>query len=216
MASCLFNNGTILLSGGCIYSTYKSSASKLTYLINIKDSFVTVKPFKPMLVKRFSHGAVIIKDVAYVFGGHDGNETLSSLEYFDQSESKWKFLQFMNIEREIFAYCSFRNRYIYVFGGFNINHLDTIERYDVINDNWKLLGIKLKRPMQNPTAVELDFNRIVLIGGYNGALHKCIDILNVNEKKWVSLENMQVPRRRAHCYLYNNKVYLIIFVLFKI
>lgn len=206
MSSCLFPNGNILLTGGCIYSSYKTTASKQTYILNLKEDIISFKSFKPMLVKRFSHGSVVIKDTAYVFGGHDGSETLSSLEYFDKNESKWKFLQFMNVEREIFAYCQFRKRYIYVFGGFNVNHLDTIERYDVINDSWKLLSVKLKRPMQNPTAVELDNNKICLIGGYNGALHKCVDILFVNEKKWISIENMQVPRRRGHCYLFNNKV----------
>jgi N-acetylneuraminic acid mutarotase len=208
MASCLYSNGSILLTGGCIYSSYKSSASRNSYLLEIRNNIVQCKQFKPMLVRRFSHGSVVIKDTAYVFGGHDGTETLSSMEYYDNIEEKWKFLQFMNIEREIFAFCGFRERYIFVFGGFNVNHLDTIERYDVISDTWKLMGIKMKRPMQNPTAVELDYDRVALIGGYNGALHKCIDILDVNKKTWTSIENMQVPRRRAHCYLYDNKVCL--------
>lgn len=206
MSACIFSNGTMILTGGCIYSNYKKTASKNTYLVNIKDSNVYFKAFKPMVAKRFSHGSIVIKDIPYVFGGHDGSETLSSLEFFDKAEAKWKLLQYMNIEREIFAFCSFRNRYIYVFGGFNMNHIDSIEKYDTINDNWKLLPTKLKRPMQNSTAVELDKNRIALIGGYNGSLHRCVDIFHVAENRWVSLDNMQYPRRRSHCYVYNNKV----------
>lgn len=34
----------------------------------------------------------------------------------------------MEVEREIFAYCSIKQRYIYVLGGFNVNHFDSIER----------------------------------------------------------------------------------------
>jgi hypothetical protein len=206
-SSCaVFGNGDMLLSGGCHYTSYRNTAQKNTYIAKVINSIVHIIPFKPMIVDRFSHGSLVIKDVAYVFGGHDGNETLSSLEYYDQIESKWKFLSFMNIEREIFAYCAMKQRYIYVFGGFNVNHLDSIERYDIVYDKWKLLSFKMKRPLQNASAVDLDGQRIALIGGYNGALHKCFDILDLESKTWTSLDYMQIPRRKAHSYKYKNKV----------
>lgn len=203
-----FSSGDLLLTGGCHYTNYRNTARKSTYLIKISGNSINIHPFHPLLIDRFSHGSLIIKDVPYVFGGHDGNETLSSLEYFDTLEGKWKFLSFMNIEREIFAYCCIKQRYIYVFGGFNVNHLDSIERYDIVYDKWKLLNIKMKRPLQNATAVEVDNSKIVLIGGYNGALHKCIDVLDLETKCWTSLEYMHVPRRRSHCYKYKNKIYI--------
>ncbi len=161
-----------------------------------------------MIVDRFSHGSLVLKNVPYVFGGHDGNETLSSVEYFDNTDCKWKFLSFMNIEREIFAYCGIKQRYIYVFGGFNYNHLDSIERYDVVHDTWKILDVKMKRSLQNSTAIAISDEKIALIGGYNGALHKCVDILDLKSKTWCSIENMQVPRRKSHSYLFKNKIYI--------
>lgn len=218
-----FSSGDILLTGGCQYTNYRNTAQKSTYLIKFNSKVIHIFPFKPMIVDRFSHGSLIIKDVPYVFGGHDGNETLSSLEYYDEKETKWKFLSFMNIEREIFAYCCVKQRYIYVFGGFNVNHLDTIERYDIVYDKWKLLNIKMKRPLQNATAVEIDYGlnssvpagnssfnstKIVLIGGYNGALHKVIDILDMETKTWTTLDYMQVPRRKSHCFKYKNRLHI--------
>jgi hypothetical protein len=205
-ASATLSNGEIIITGGCHYTNYRNTAQKSTFIAKIISNSAHVIPFKPMIVDRFSHGCLVIKDIPYVFGGHDGNETLNSLECYDSVEGKWKFLSFMNVEREIFAYCSVKQRYIFVFGGFNINHLDSIERYDVVYDKWKLLNYKMKRPLQNATAVELDSNRIVLIGGYNGALHKCVDILDLENKNWVSLDYMQVPRRKSHSYKYKNKV----------
>jgi kelch-like protein 2/3 len=205
-SAAVYSNGDILLTGGCHYSSYRNTASKNTFIAKIKNNIIHITSHKPMLIDRFSHGSLIIKDVPYVFGGHDGNETLSSMEYFDSNENKWKFLSFMNIEREIFAYCSAKHRYIYVFGGFNINHLDTVERYDIIYDKWKLMNFKMKRPLQNATAIELDSNKIALVGGYNGALHKCIDILDLESKTWTSLEYMKVPRRRAHVFIHRNKI----------
>lgn len=210
MSACAFNNGTILLSGGCIYRNYKNTASKNAFLLTVKDEKIYYQPFKDMNNKRFSHGSLVVREKAYVFGGHDGNETLASLEYFDNEEFKWAGLQYMHIEREIFAFCKFRNRYIYVFGGYNSNHLDSIERYDTITDSWKLLSTRLKRPLQNAAAIELDYHSIVLIGGYNGTMHKCVDIFYVLESKWISLDNLQVPRRKPHCYTFNNKVFRLI------
>jgi len=203
-----FPNGDMLLTGGCQYTNYNNSAQKTAYLIKFVSNMVRILPFRSLITDRFSHGSLIIKNIPYVFGGHDGNETLSSLEFYDDHENKWKFLSFMNIEREIFAYCAVKQRFIYVFGGFNVNHLDSIERYDTIYDRWKLMNFKMKRPLQNSTAVEIDNSRIVLIGGYNGALHKCVDILDLETKTWTSLEFMKVPRRKSHCFLYRNKIHI--------
>jgi len=125
---------------------------------------------------------------------------------FDFEDKKWKFLSFMNIEREIFAYSQVNNRYIYVFGGFNVNHLDSIERYDIINDKWQLMNYKMKRPMQNSTAVTISGDKIALVGGYNGALHKSVDVLNLVDKSWTTLEYMEIPRRKSHVYFNKDKV----------
>jgi hypothetical protein len=201
-----YPNGDILITGGCFYFSYKNTAQRNTFLLKVEGNKVKLEPHKPMLVQRFSHGCLIIKGVPYVFGGHDGKDCLNSLESYDAVEGKWNFLSFMNVEREIFAYCGFRDRYIFTFGGFNINHLDSIERYDIVYDKWKVMNIRMKRQLQNATAVPLDDNRIVLVGGYSGVLHNSVDILDLEKKEWVSLQPMLVARRRPHCYKYNNKV----------
>ncbi len=129
-------------------------------------------------------------------------------EFYDEKEKLWKIGGNMIIEREIFAYCTLKDRYIYIFGGFNDNHLDTIEKYDSLHHKWRLLNIKMKRPLQNASAVTISDDQIVLIGGYNGNLHKCIDILNLSTQTWTSLDKMKmiVPRRRSHCYKFDDKV----------
>jgi len=216
-ATARFDNGEILITGGCIYTNFRHTAQKSVYKAKIQPSgdVISFTGFRPMNINRFSHGLLIIKDIPYVFGklfiilgGHDGNETLSSLECYNSMERKWNLMSFMNIEREIFAYCAVKDRYIYVFGGFNLNHLDSIERYDTVYDKWKLLNIKMKRPLQNASAVTISNERIILIGGYNGALHKCVDILDLSTKSWISVEYMQSPRRKAHPFKYKSKIYI--------
>ena len=130
-------------------------------------------------------------------------------EFYDEKDKTWKIGGNMNIEREIFAYCTIKDRYIYIFGGFNDNHLDSIEKYDSLHHKWRVLNIKMKRPLQNASAVAISDDQIVLIGGYNGNLHKCIEILNLSNQTWTSLDKMKmtVPRRRSHCYKFQERVY---------
>jgi hypothetical protein len=207
-----FSNGNILITGGCNNLNNKCTvAARTSIAILNQDKSLTIAEFKPMLNNRFSHGCLIIKDTPYVFGGHNGSETLASTEYYDKAHSNWKFLSFMNFERERFGYCAFKDRYIYVFGGFNENILDSIERYDVIHDKWILLNYKMKRPLQDVTATAIDDNKIVLIGGYNGAFHRCVDILDLEIKCWTSLESLRVPRGRSHVYNWNQKVHFKLF-----
>ena len=132
-------------------------------------------------------------------GGHSGYSTLNVTEFYEEKEKTWKIGGNMNIEREIFAFCTLKDRYIYIFGGF----------YDSLHHKWRVLNIKMKRPLQNASAVAISDDQIVLIGGYNGNLHKCIEILNLSNQTWTSLDKMKmtVPRRRSHCYKFQERVY---------
>lgn len=211
-----------LISGGCIYSNYKNTAVNSTYLAKIiyhKENFlVSFIPFKAMNKPRFSHGSCALRGKAYVFGGHDGSSTLSCIEFYDNQNNCWKYLNEtddknacseMNVEREIFASCVIDDRFIYVFGGFNDIHLDSIERFDVESGKWHLLTIRLNNPLQNSTACYLGNKEIAIIGGYNGSLQRKIEILNFEKNIWVENYDdlkLVIPRRRAHCYKYYNKV----------
>ena len=70
--------------------------------------------------------------------------------------NRWERIANLNQRRCTMPAIVFEDSYIYVFGGFNVNHLDSIERYDVVYDKWKLLNVKMKRPLQNATAVDID------------------------------------------------------------
>ncbi len=213
-----------LISGGCIYSNYKNTAVNATYLaklLSYKENFlVSFTPFKPMNKPRFSHGTCSLRGKPYVFGGHDGVSTLGCIEFYDAEASCWKFAfeaeeptaaAQMNVEREIFASCVIDDRYIYAFGGFNDIHLDSIERFDVESAKWQLLVVKLSNPLQNSTACYLGKGEIAIIGGYNGVLQRGVEVFNYEKGALVENNREQkliIPRRRAHCYKYNNKVRL--------
>lgn len=203
-----YDKDTLLLTGGCIYSNYRNTATKSVFLAKfISPKEIMFSRFKSMNIERFSHGMSIVRGIPFVYGGHNGFQTLSSSEYYDKKLNVWKPGPMMNTEREIFAHCAVKDRYIYVFGGFNDNHLDSIERYDVVQDKWKTLQVRLKKTLQNSCAVCVKDDLIAVVGGYNGVMHKSIDLFNTNDLTWMSVDiKMKVARRKAHCYTYEEKV----------
>lgn len=204
---CQYKPDTILITGGCIYSNYRNTATKNTFLAKIiKENQITFTEFKPLLSERFSHGISVLKGIPYVFGGHNGLSSLNTMEAYDEKDGVWKQMGSLIVEREIFAHCVVKERFIYVFGGFNETHLDTIEKYDIQTNKWRLLSVKMKKCLQNASAVTINDEQIAIIGGYNGTMHKSIDILNLITFTWTSVEKMKVPRRRSHCYKYQDKV----------
>lgn len=226
--SCLsqFGENSYIVTGGCIYSNYKNTAVNSTYILKIlhyKENFLlSCVPFKQMNKQRFSHCSCNLRKKVYVYGGHDGSTTLNCIEYFNPEENKWKFVyetedktlpSEMNIEREIFASCTVDDKLIYVFGGFNDIHVDTIERFDVDSGKWTILPVKLNVPLQNCTSCYLGNNEIAILGGFNGTVHRNIDVLNIEKQNWVNYSDepkLIIPRRRAHCYKYGDKVNSII------
>ena len=62
-------NEMLLITGGCVYSNYKSTASKNTYLVKFNpNSQITFHEYEPMNIEKFSHGSVVLNGVPYVFG----------------------------------------------------------------------------------------------------------------------------------------------------
>jgi influenza virus NS1A-binding protein len=90
--------------------------------------------------KRKGCSVVCMPDGLYVLGGYDGCQYLKSVEKFDLSIKKWKYVQDMNYPRCFSSSVnSFDFQYIYTVGGFDGKPLSSVERYDVLSGQWELL-----------------------------------------------------------------------------
>ena len=63
-----FDNGELLITGGCIYTNFRHTAQKSAYKAKLHGNVISFTPFRAMNINRFSHGLLIIKDIPYVFG----------------------------------------------------------------------------------------------------------------------------------------------------
>ena len=104
----------------------------------------------------------------------------------------------MKHRRHYLAACTVADSYIYVFGGFfggsdsEIN--ESIERYCPQENAWNLLTIRLKNPLWACVAVPLDENNIIIIGGKNKNRNNEVNMLDLQQKRWVTLPPMNQAR----------------------
>ena len=169
--------------------------------------------------KRSSFGAVTVGDSIYVVAGHKGFEHTYPPESFskevyryDLKTNKWTRLA-DKINAVHGVTIAHYNGFIYAFGGFSYasefqpkwKSLRAIERYDIANDKWEIVG-ELPEP-RSSNAIAVFDNKAYLIGGWDatpkfagdkdGTFHKSIVIFDMKNEtaKYAAFEVPKKARR---------------------
>lgn len=147
---------------------------------------------------RKEHSAVICESTVYVMGGYDGQQSsfLSLCEKFDVEKNVWKSFSPMNIAKCAFSACVVNRKFIYTFGGYDgQKRLDTIERYDLLEEHWELLKIKLRFPLSNCACFSPYMNKVVIFGGgFSSGFSHYVEMIDVESGEWKGLPKMKEGR----------------------
>lgn len=147
---------------------------------------------------RKEHSAVICESTVYVMGGYDGQQSsfLSLCEKFDVEKNVWKAFSPMNIAKCAFSACVVNRKFIYTFGGYDgQKRLDTIERYDLLEEHWELLKIKLRFPLSNCACFSPYMNKVVIFGGgFSSGFSHYVEMIDVESGEWKGLPKMKEGR----------------------
>ena len=76
----------------------------------------------------------------------------------------------MNVAREGASACLFESSMqIFIFGGSNLlnEQMDTIEQYDINNNSWRTLEIKIMYPVSHFVTHALGKDKVLIMGTYN-------------------------------------------------
>lgn len=125
------------------------------------------------MLKRYGHCSLYLNGYLYCMGGfahkdlpNEAPVTLGSCEKFSIIDNQWTTIGTMNESRAFFASVSIENQFIFVFGGLHdFNILQTIEKYDILADNWVSMFFKLPMPLAKLGAVAIENQNGVLICG---------------------------------------------------
>ena len=147
---------------------------------------------------RKEHSAVICGNTVYVMGGYDGQQSsfLSLCEKWDVERNKWKPFAPMNIAKCAFSATVVNRKYIYTFGGYDgAKRLDNIERFNLKDEFWELLRLKLKFPLSNCACFSPYINKVVIFGGgFSSGFSHHVEMIDVETGEWKSLPKMKEGR----------------------
>lgn len=93
-------------------------------------------------------------------------QMLASCEKYSLKKHEWSSICRLNSPKCAFGTASWENKFIYVFGGFNgMIRLNEIERYNIKENRWSILDVKLKYNLSNTSAIYTENDQILILGG---------------------------------------------------
>lgn len=148
--SILTNDGEIYLVGGQDKNICEKNEDfyKTIYKLDLNEK--SLVPVGKMTTLRHSFGIVSIKSKLYFVGGASYKEgALIKCETFDTKTLKTSLINFLNVKSMNHSTTSFKENYIFKFGGMRYNltnrkelSLDLFERYDISADIWEKIKLK--------------------------------------------------------------------------
>lgn len=158
---------------------------------------------KRMPQPRQHFGFVVAHLQIYVIGGQDSNQNpLNSVIRYDPVNADWHTVEPMKVARFGASIARYGN-YIWIAGGVIAGGLitATVERYDLLANQWILMDTNLRIPRCFGKMCTID-HYFYIIGGADRTIShsnylaiSSIDYFNIKEgHAWVLLDEMNVPR----------------------
>jgi len=100
----------------------------------------------------------------------------------------------MKDKRHYLSATTMNDNTIYAFGGFfgsteqEIN--DSIEMYEAEKNQWTVLPVRMKNPLWACSALSINNQDIILIGGKNTNRNGEVHVFNINTRQWKQMHNM--------------------------
>ena len=70
----------------------------------------------------------------------------------------------------------FEESYIYIFGGYEgSGRIDSIEQYDISNDQWSVLPVRIPISVEAETATLISSNEVIILGGHDHIYETAVD-----------------------------------------
>jgi hypothetical protein len=162
----LDDNAGWFLLGGC---DFEDNYSKRVVHF---ENYATFKDKAPMISKRafFTSCFWNIDNSIYVFGGNDSEDDLKLWERYSITENVWRQISSLTYKRNGASWCFIPDsNWLFVFGGNNreMGSLDSIEKYEIEFDKWKVISVKISNPLHDLTWFYLGSGKVMLLGGNN-------------------------------------------------
>ena len=186
----------LIVSGGWDGNARLNSVELYEFRPNQLTEWVEIFPMKH---SRIGHSLVVADETLFALGGWNENGNISaSVERLDDLYGEWIEVQPMNIARIFFA-AVFYGGFIYVIGGWPHEALNTVERYNIVHNQWSLVS-KTRYGRYQHSAGVVD-GKIIVSGGRNENCYetKSIDCYDPAVNVWTPITEEYGPYWCGHC-----------------
>ena len=128
-------DGSIYLIGGC--NKRRNQYLKKCYRYN--EIFALLDEKASMIYPHADHSVCSLEGFIYVVGTFVNSQVYGYCEVYDIGKDQWKQIDSLRVARSGVALCSFKNNFIFAFGG-RVDQrkiVDTIECYDISKNVWQ-------------------------------------------------------------------------------
>mmetsp|Transcript_15840 Transcript_15840/g.23311 ORF Transcript_15840/g.23311 Transcript_15840/m.23311 type:complete len:601 (+) Transcript_15840:130-1932(+) len=184
------NQHKILVIGG-----WNANSGILSSVELIDRDFQSVTQMSRLQQGRCKLAAVAISSTQIlVAGGHDGVNSMDTLEVYDLTTNSWDLIPSSETLETPRSQCGavLSDRKVYIAGG--VNTLESLDTCDILNlDSFQILkGPTLQRPIENAQVLSIGANEQVIVLDDSS-----IQFLDVVTDQWVLVEIPMNDRRRA-------------------
>ena len=208
-----FHQSIILKNRLCLVGGLRNrKTSSTNECISINQKYLSdCFEFPPMLEKRCFFGMCSFGECFIVAGGGCDTGVLKSCEIFTPHARQWLKISDMNTKRYYFTLTYFQQK-VWAIGGcdkkFRGKSFDTIETYDMVEDKWTIVDIRLLKKRKGHGAVAYN-DKLFVIGGHNkneGTLSS-VEVYSSVTNQFSFVPAMKIPRSLFGCCLLDSKIY---------
>ena len=176
--SIAIETGIIYLIGGFI----KRANKYLNDCYRYDELFNRMEKRSSMHYAHADHALCAIESFIYVVGTFVNNKVYPYCERYDCQKDKWKVIAPLNVPRSGVALCSFKNQYLFAFGG-RVDQksiVDVIEVYDIKKNAWQeITGAACDKSKWIPGYMSLAYQitdkEIMIFGGKSALTFQIFD-----------------------------------------
>ena len=164
--------------------------------------------------KRSSFGICSLAECVFVGGGYQKEcGSLDKCEMYSFETCEWTETSRMNNKRVNFTLTYFQGE-IWAIGGYNSLYgsdtwLDTIEKFDIIQNKWTTSHLKLLTKRCGHSTVAYDQKLFVIGGGSERHVISSVEVYSSKTNQFSFVAEMNIPRYNFGCCIVNLSLYVI-------
>ena len=214
LKSTRYNHGSIVIGDNlCLIGGIDNSVSADTEIVSINSKVTSLNSTIPLMHnRRTSFGSCSFGACLFVAGGACSKvEATDKCEIYSTESCRWIEASSMNTKRCSFALIHFQDK-IWAIGGLITNNKfnsDTIETYDLSENEWTNSDIKLLSKRYDHSAVVHNKKLFVIGGIHNQKALSSVEVYSSETNQFSFIAPMVQPRCCFGCSVFNNSLIVL-------